>query len=226
MVSEELLAVGRIARFRRWQDFRRHECGAKWGSGAERPSSLKVLPMRWVPRIFGRYVCRRRPRVMSYSLTSDRRALAPRASAAFVEQECGGAGGIRTLDTVLPYTHFPGERLRPLGHRSACPGTRPSSGAAGLGQGELFQAGRPRPAARKSRHQTLPSILRASAMSFAVTPPSLWVESRMSTRFQTFDQSGWWSAFSASSATRTMNPKASPKSANLKLLKMPLRPWS
>ena len=31
----------------------------------------------------------------------------------------GGAGGIRTLDTVLPYTHFPGERLRPLGHRSA-----------------------------------------------------------------------------------------------------------
>src|SRR5207302_10997940 len=33
--------------------------------------------------------------------------------------EAGGAGGIRTLDTVLPYTHFPGERLRPLGHRSA-----------------------------------------------------------------------------------------------------------
>jgi hypothetical protein len=33
--------------------------------------------------------------------------------------EGGGAGGIRTLDTVLPYTHFPGERLRPLGHRSA-----------------------------------------------------------------------------------------------------------
>ena len=36
----------------------------------------------------------------------------------------GGAGGIRTLDTVLPYTHFPGERLRPLGHRSACSGRR------------------------------------------------------------------------------------------------------
>src|SRR6478736_4877185 len=34
-------------------------------------------------------------------------------------QQSGGAGGIRTLDTVLPYTHFPGERLRPLGHRSA-----------------------------------------------------------------------------------------------------------
>ena len=36
----------------------------------------------------------------------------------------GGAGGIRTLDTVLPYTHFPGERLRPLGHRSAFAGRR------------------------------------------------------------------------------------------------------
>lgn len=32
--------------------------------------------------------------------------------------ESGGAGGIRTLDTVLPYTHFPGERLRPLDHLS------------------------------------------------------------------------------------------------------------
>ena len=31
----------------------------------------------------------------------------------------GGAGGIRTLDTGLPYTHFPGVRLRPLGHCSA-----------------------------------------------------------------------------------------------------------
>ena len=33
----------------------------------------------------------------------------------------GGAGGIRTLDTGLPYTHFPGVRLRPLGHCSAFP---------------------------------------------------------------------------------------------------------
>ena len=36
----------------------------------------------------------------------------------------------------------------------------------------------------------LASIVPASAISFAVTPPALWVESRMSTRFQTFDQSG------------------------------------
>ena len=32
----------------------------------------------------------------------------------------GGAGGIRTHDTLVTYTHFPGVRLRPLGHRSAC----------------------------------------------------------------------------------------------------------
>ena len=31
----------------------------------------------------------------------------------------GGGGGIRTLDTGLPYTRFPGVLLRPLGHPSA-----------------------------------------------------------------------------------------------------------
>ena len=30
----------------------------------------------------------------------------------------GGWGGIRTHDTLLTYTHFPGARLRPLGHPS------------------------------------------------------------------------------------------------------------
>ena len=30
----------------------------------------------------------------------------------------GGDGGIRTLDTGLAYTHFPGVRLQPLGHVS------------------------------------------------------------------------------------------------------------
>src|SRR3546814_10550226 len=38
------------------------------------------------------------------------------------ERVLGGAGGIRTLDTLLAYTHFPGERLRPHVHRSACHG--------------------------------------------------------------------------------------------------------
>jgi site-specific DNA recombinase len=43
----------------------------------------------------------------------------------------GGAGGIRTHDGLLTHTHFPGERLRPLGHRSACSGMRgPSRGGA------------------------------------------------------------------------------------------------
>jgi hypothetical protein len=32
--------------------------------------------------------------------------------------EVGGERGIRTLDTLLRYTHFPGVRLRPLGHLS------------------------------------------------------------------------------------------------------------
>ena len=36
-----------------------------------------------------------------------------------LQRDVGGAAGIRTLDTLLAYTHFPGERLRPLGHRSA-----------------------------------------------------------------------------------------------------------
>jgi hypothetical protein len=30
----------------------------------------------------------------------------------------GGEIGIRTQDTLLEYTHFPGVRLRPLGHLS------------------------------------------------------------------------------------------------------------
>ena len=33
-------------------------------------------------------------------------------------QKSGGWGGIRTHDTLLTYTHFPGARLRPLGHPS------------------------------------------------------------------------------------------------------------
>ncbi len=38
---------------------------------------------------------------------------------AFLPGFCiGGEGGIRTLDTLLTYTHFPGVRLQPLGHLS------------------------------------------------------------------------------------------------------------
>jgi hypothetical protein len=32
-----------------------------------------------------------------------------------IHTQFGGEGGIRTLDT-LPYTHFPGVLLQPLGH--------------------------------------------------------------------------------------------------------------
>ena len=117
-----------------------------------------------------------------------------RASANFGDWENGGAGGIRTLDTLLAYTHFPGERLRPLGHRSACSGRRPSIGRALPGQDERLRAG-PEAARLGNRGGYHParraSIACARAMSLGVTPPSLWVESNMSTLLHTFDQSGW-----------------------------------
>ena len=46
-----------------------------------------------------------------------------------VHFETGGWSGIRTHDTLLTYTHFPGARLRPLGHPSLkCPTLVPSFG--------------------------------------------------------------------------------------------------
>ena len=57
----------------------------------------------------------------------------------------GGAAGIRTLDELLAHTHFPGERLRPLGHRSACLEDERPSGGRGLSQGvALCKVGRMR----------------------------------------------------------------------------------
>ena len=44
--------------------------------------------------------------------------------------ENGGQGGIRTHDTLLTYTHFPGVRLRPLGHLSADAFLRRAAGSA------------------------------------------------------------------------------------------------
>src|SRR3546814_5117114 len=48
----------------------------------------------------------------------------------------------------------------------------------------------------------------------------------ISTRFHTFDHSGWWSVFSASIATRVMNPKAALKSAKRKVRVIASRPAS
>ena len=44
---------------------------------------------------------------------------------------------------------------------------------------------------RPRQPPAIASIFAASAMSFAVTPPALWVDSKISTLFQTFVQSGW-----------------------------------
>ena len=43
-------------------------------------------------------------------------------------QDNGGGSGIRTHDTLLRYTHFPGVRLRPLGHPSSAGRTIPTAG--------------------------------------------------------------------------------------------------
>src|SRR4051812_29698012 len=77
----------------------------------------------------------------------------------------GGAGGIRTLDTVLPYTHFPGERLRPLGHRSA-----PAAGR--LQTQEKRLEGRPSKRRRVSGQGSraeVPKALRARTCLFLAT---------------------------------------------------------
>ncbi len=50
----------------------------------------------------------------------------------------GGAAGIRTLDELLAHTHFPGERLRPLGHRSAYRWRVAPNGKAGVSQGSCL----------------------------------------------------------------------------------------
>src|SRR5205085_1578235 len=71
----------------------------------------------------------------------------------------GGAGGIRTLDTLLAYTHFPGERLRPLGHRSAISlEGRPSKGARTSRQG-CCPSALPCTAARSSRNGRRPATV-------------------------------------------------------------------
>ena len=53
----------------------------------------------------------------------------------------GGAGGIRTLDTLLAYTHFPGVRLQPLGHPSEFDQPAPESlaGGANLKRRTLYE---------------------------------------------------------------------------------------
>lgn len=56
----------------------------------------------------------------------------------------------------------------------------------------------------------------AKASSRSVTLPSSWLINLIDTRFQLFDQSGWWSISRAISATRCMNAQASSKSLNVR----------
>ena len=83
-------------------------------------------------------------------------------------RENGGAGGIRTLDTVLPYTHFPGERLRPLGHRSACAGRAAHvEGESAIGQACRAAAHAPMPRADDAALRPPPSADEIEAIARA-----------------------------------------------------------
>ena len=60
----------------------------------------------------------------AYHLTSPRSPAFPRElgrvqSSLLSRRLRGGQGGIRTRETLLTSTHFPGVRLQPLGHLSA-----------------------------------------------------------------------------------------------------------
>ncbi len=59
---------------------------------------------------------------MGIALTLAQKEKAPTSRGLFI----GGEGGIRTLDT-LPYTHFPGVLLQPLGHFSKTGFTGPAA---------------------------------------------------------------------------------------------------
>src|SRR6185437_13858092 len=58
----------------------------------------------------------------------------PRTDRACKRVETGGQGGIRTLERLLTVTHFPGVRLKPLGHLSGSP-------PAGGRRGEISRLG-------------------------------------------------------------------------------------
>ena len=109
------------------------------------------------------------------------------------------------------------------GRRRSCRGKtardrgRPQSGGQrGLGRrsrgdldagGDAAAAAGRRPAADRGRllgksTHTRRSIAEASATSCSLSPPASWVVSTISTRFHTFDHSGWFPCASASNATR------------------------
>src|SRR3546814_20938350 len=85
-------------------------------------------------------------------------------------------------------------------------------------------------AVKNTRHARPPqpsrSIAWARSMSRFVRPFASWVVSRISNRFQTFDHSGGWFAFSAGSATRVTKPKAAVNNATGKDRVMESRPAS
>src|SRR5689334_10734432 len=69
---------------------------------------------------------------------------APRArpSAIATSVRSGGQGGIRTLERLSTVTHFPGVRLKPLGHLSRSPRSQGAEGEGAEYRGWLTKANR------------------------------------------------------------------------------------
>ena len=88
-----------------------------------------------------------------------------------------------------PSLSSPAERHRHTGRQAASQASK---------QASMHAGGRPSP-----------SFVGARLLTFFDRPPASCVVSVTSTRLYTLNHSGWWSVFSASSATRDMNPHAS-----------------
>ena len=96
--------------------------------------------------------------------------------------EIGGEGGIRTLDRLLTYTHFPGVLLKPLGHLSGrlqCLSSAWSD--SGPNQKRLPQALRARENIRNRRYGANPAGpgvqgSRGPALPAAASPRPIWTE--------------------------------------------------
>ena len=90
----------------------------------------------------------------------------------------GGEGGIRTLDRLLTYTHFPGVLLKPLGHLSGrlqCLSAAWGSDS-GPDQKRLPQALRAGKNIRNRRYGANPAGPGSPALPAAASPRPIWTE--------------------------------------------------
>jgi hypothetical protein len=79
--------------------------------GAVLHFGLRITRLRMAVLHFGLRATRLRMAVLHFGLRTTRLRVA-------IRDLLNGRGGIRTHGTLLTYTHFPGVRLKPLGHPS------------------------------------------------------------------------------------------------------------